>query len=64
MEYMVGYERDFEIKGMGKYAEIEAELSYLSSDELNELYLNGGLDELYDEFDRTGRVSINRKEVM
>lgn len=64
MEYIGGYERDFEIKGMGRYTEVEVELSYLSSDELNELYLNGGLDEIYDEFDRTGRVSINRKEVV
>lgn len=41
---------------MGKYTVIEEELSNLSIDEINELYLSGGLDRAYDDYDRTGEV--------
>jgi hypothetical protein len=44
------------MKGMGKYTNFEMELSHLSIDELNELYLSGGLDKAYDDYERTGEV--------
>lgn len=48
------------MKGMGRYTQVEYELSHLSIDELNELYLNGDLDKAYDDFDRTGEVKIKK----
>lgn len=48
------------MKGMGRYTPVEIALSYLSNDELNELYLSGELDRIYEEFDRTGEVKIRR----
>jgi hypothetical protein len=44
------------MKGMGKYTAVEMELSHLSSDEMNELYLSGDLDKAYEDYDRTGEV--------
>jgi hypothetical protein len=48
------------MKGMGKYSAIEAELNNLSADELNELFLNGDLDKIYDDFERTGEVNVRK----
>jgi hypothetical protein len=48
------------MKGMGKYTLVEEELSHLSADEKTELYLSGRLDDMYEDFDRTGEVNIKR----
>jgi hypothetical protein len=48
------------VKGMGRYALVEHELSNLSSDEINELYLSGDLDKIYEDFDRTGEVKVRK----
>lgn len=48
------------MKGMGRYSAVERELSHLSSDEINELYLSGDLDRIYEEFDRTGEINIKK----
>jgi hypothetical protein len=50
------------MKGMGKYSKVERALSNLSSDEMNELYLSGDLDRIYEDFDRTGEVKIPKKK--
>lgn len=40
------------IKGMGSYREVEEELSGYSADKMNELFLSGDLDKIYDDFER------------
>lgn len=45
---------------MGRYAPVERALNRLSSDQLNELYLSGDLDRIYEDFDRTGEVSLKK----
>ncbi len=47
---------------MGSYTPVERELSHLSIDEINEMYLNGDLHKVYDEFERTNEVSIEKKK--
>ncbi|MDY7043672.1 hypothetical protein RVS70_05575 [Virgibacillus sp. M23] len=47
------------MKGMGSYTRFEDELNGLSVDEINELYLNGGLDKAYEEYECTGEVNID-----
>ncbi|KEK23962.1 hypothetical protein [Bacillus gaemokensis] len=44
------------MKGMGSYTPFERELGHYSNDEMNELYLSGKLDAMYDDFERTGSV--------
>ena len=46
---------------MGRYTPLEEELSYLTSDEINELYLSGKLYDIYDEFERTGEIKIQKQ---
>lgn len=48
------------MRGMGRYTEVERELSHLSADEMNELYLSGDLDKIYDDFDRSNNLSLNK----
>ena len=48
--------------GMGRYAPIERALNRLGSDRVNELYLSGELDKIYEEFDRTGKVRIKKSK--
>ena len=40
------------MKGMGSYTPFEEELSHLSIDEINELYMSGRLEDMYEEFDK------------
>lgn len=49
------------MKGMGTYTPFEEELSNLSSDELNELYLSGGLDKMYEDFERKEKAEPRYK---
>lgn len=46
------------MKGMGTYTPFENELSHLSVDEINELYLSGDLDKMYEEFERTTKAKV------
>jgi hypothetical protein len=48
------------MKGMSRYTPVERALSRLSNDELNELFLSGELDRIYEEFEKTGKVRIRR----
>ncbi|HDR7263691.1 hypothetical protein [Bacillus sp. CH_203] len=49
------------MKGMGSYTPFERELGSYSSDELNELYMSGKLDTMYDEFEKTGGITNKPK---
>lgn len=55
--------RRMNMEGMGSYTPVEMELSHLSIDEINELYLSGSLDETYDKYERTGEINIKKTKV-
>jgi hypothetical protein len=46
------------MKGMGSYTRVEKELSNFSADEMNELFLSGGLDKIYEDFERDNKDVI------
>lgn len=51
---------------MGSYTPLEKELNGFTSDELNELYLSGDLDKMYDDYEKLkegqSKFNFNREK--
>lgn len=45
---------------MGSYTTFEYDIAQLSIDELSELYLNGDLDKMYDEYENNNEIRIGK----
>lgn len=41
---------------MGSYTPVEMDISNMSNDKLNEMYLSGDLDKMYEDFERHERI--------
>lgn len=54
-------EVEIEDVGANKYALVDIVLNKLSADRMNELYMSGDLDKIYEEFDITGKVKIPKR---
>jgi len=50
------------MKGMGTYTPLEVELGNYNIDEMNEMYMSGELDTMYDDFERTKVIPVKRKK--
>lgn len=48
------------MRGMGSYTKVEEQLSVYSADEMNELFLSGDLDKIYDDFERERELEVSR----
>lgn len=51
------------MKHMGSYTGFERELKNYSVDEINELFLSGKLDVMYDDYERRGQVPTYRNKL-